>query len=94
MDMRILVIFRQNVENLTEVCLDKLSNEWPDLLQRCRTPEPRKVLRGVLGEVPARGGVLGGCLGTPPRAGTSPSTPLRTFGVRGFGTSVAGQATR
>ena len=32
---------------------------WPDLLQRCRTPEPQKVLPGVLGEVPARGGVLG-----------------------------------
>ena len=33
-------------------------------------------------------------LRTPPRAGTSPSTPRSTFGVRGFGTSVAGQATR
>ena len=37
--------------------------EWPDLLQRCRTPEPRKVLQRVLGEVPARGGVLGKVLG-------------------------------
>ena len=27
-----------------------------DLLQRCRTPEPQKVLPAVLGEVPARGG--------------------------------------
>ena len=36
---------------------------WPDLLQRCRTPEPQKVLPGVLGEVPARGGVLGRVLG-------------------------------
>ena len=110
------------------------------MLQRCRTPKPQKVLPGVLGEVPARGGVLGrvlggvlgmlggcsgGCSGPifsakTRRTSTLPSTPPSTFPstprapsraphlgpalprappgalfeVRGFGTSVAGRATR
>ena len=32
-------------------------------LQKCKTPNPRKVLGRVLGEVPARNGVLGDVLG-------------------------------